>query len=82
MFDWICALTADCLTCKNNKPNPKHRNEVPLEEWQNEGVRFGTIHIDHRGPLHPPNNQNFPPSIGYRRIFSIPDCIPSYKKWS
>ena len=21
MFDWICALTADCLTCQNNKPN-------------------------------------------------------------
>ena len=33
MFDWICALTADCLTCQNNKPKPKHRNEVPLEEW-------------------------------------------------
>ena len=32
MFDWICALTADCLTCQNNKPKPKHRNEVPLEE--------------------------------------------------
>ena len=31
MFDWICALTADCLTCRNNKPKPKHRNEVPLE---------------------------------------------------
>ena len=27
MFDWICALTADCLTCQNNKPKPKHRNE-------------------------------------------------------
>ena len=24
MFDWICALTADCLTCQNNKPKPKH----------------------------------------------------------
>ena len=40
MFDWICALTADCLTCQNNKPKPKHRNEVPLEEWQNETVLF------------------------------------------
>ena len=30
MFDWICALTADCLTCQNNKPKPKHRNEVQL----------------------------------------------------
>ena len=29
MFDWICALTADCITCQNNKPKPKHRNEVP-----------------------------------------------------
>ena len=32
MFDWICALTADCLTCQNKKPKPKHRNEVPLEK--------------------------------------------------
>ena len=48
MFDWICALTADCLTCQNNKPKPKHRNEVPLEEWQNETVPFRTIHIDHK----------------------------------
>ena len=58
MFDWICALTADCLTCQNNKPKPKHRNEVPLEEWQNETVPFRTIHIDHKGPLHPPSNRN------------------------
>ena len=59
MFDWICALTTDCLTCQNIKPMPKHRNEVPLEEWQNETVPFRTIHIDHKGPLHPPNNRNF-----------------------
>ena len=58
MFDWICALTADCLTCQNTKPKPKHRNEVPLEEWQNETVPFRTIHIDHKGPLHPPSNGN------------------------
>ena len=58
MFDWICALTADCLSCQNNKPKPKHRNEVPLEEWQNEIVPFRTIHIDHKGPLHPPSNRN------------------------
>ena len=59
MFDWICALTADCLTCQNNKPKPKHRNEVPLEDWQKETVPFRTIHIDHKGPLHPPSNRNF-----------------------
>ena len=41
MFDWICAVTADCLTCQNNKPKPKHRNEVPLEEWQNQTIPFG-----------------------------------------
>ena len=59
MFDWICALTADCLTCQNNKPKPKHRNEVSLEEeWQNETVPFRTIHIDHKGPFHPPSNRN------------------------
>ena len=40
MFDWICAFTADCLTCQNNKTKPNHRNEVPLEEWQNETVPF------------------------------------------
>ena len=58
MFDWICALTVDCLTSQNNKPKPKHRNEVPLEEWQNETVTFRTIHIDHKGSLHPPSNRN------------------------
>ena len=58
MFDWICALTADCLTCQNNKPKPKHRNEVPLEEWQNETVPFCTIHIDHKGPIHPTSAGN------------------------
>ena len=36
MFVWICALTADFLTCQNNKPKPRHRNEVPMEERQNE----------------------------------------------
>ena len=58
MFDWICALTADCLTCQNYKPKPKHRNEVPLEEWQNETVPFRTIHIDHKGPIHPTGASN------------------------
>ena len=58
MFDWICALTADCLTCQNNKPKPKHRNEVSLEEWQNETVPFRTIHIDHKGPIHPTSASN------------------------
>ena len=59
MFDWICAITADCLTCLNNKPQPKHRKEVPLEEWQNETVLLGTIHIDPKGHLHLPSNRNF-----------------------
>ena len=58
MFDWICALTADCLTCQNNKPKPKHRNEVPLEEWQNETISFRTLHLDHKGPLHPTSAGN------------------------
>ena len=58
MFDWICALTADCLTCQTNKPKPKHRNEVPSEEWQNETIPFRTIHIDHKGPLHPQSKRN------------------------
>ena len=58
IFDWICAFTADCLTCQNTKPKPKHRNEVPLEEWQNETVPFRTIHSDHKGPLHPSSNRN------------------------
>ena len=52
MFDWICALTVDFLTCQNNKSKTKHRNEVPPEEWQNETVLFRTVHIDHMGPLH------------------------------
>ena len=58
MFDWICALTADCFTCQNNQPKPKHRNEVPLEEWQNETVPFRTIHIDHKGTIHPTSASN------------------------
>ena len=58
MFYWICALTADCLTCQNNKPKPKHRNEVPLEEWQNETVPFCTIYIDHKGHIHPTSAGN------------------------
>ena len=58
IIDWICALTADCLICQNNKPKPKHRNEVPLKERQNETVPFRKVHIDHKGPLHPPSNQN------------------------
>ena len=53
MFDWICVLTADCLTGQNKKHKPKHRNEVPLEEWQNETVPFRTMLIDHKGPIHP-----------------------------
>ena len=58
MFDWICALTADCLACQNNKPKPKHLNEVPPEEWQGDTAPFSAIHIDHKGPLHPPSNRN------------------------
>ena len=58
MFDWICSLTADCLTCQNNKPKPKHRNEVPLEDWPNETAPFRTLHIDRKGPLHPTSASN------------------------
>ena len=58
MFDWICVLTADCLASQNNKPKPKHLNEVPLEELQGDIAPFCAIHIDHRGPLHPPSNRN------------------------
>ena len=36
----------------------KHRNEVPLEEWQNEKVPLRTVHIDHKGPLHPTSASN------------------------
>ena len=46
------------LTCQNNKPKPKHRNEVPLEEWQNETVPFRTIHIDHKRLIHPNSASN------------------------
>ena len=57
IFDWICALTADWITCQNNKPNPKHRREVPLEKWQNDTLPFRTVHINHKGHLHPPSNR-------------------------
>ena len=71
MFDWICALTADCLTCQNNKPKPKHRNEVLLEEWQNQTVPFRTIHIDHEGPIHPT-------SIGNAHFLLIVDAFSRF----
>ena len=58
MIDWICALTAECLTCHNRKSKPKHRNKVHLEERQNETVPFRTIHIDPKGPHDPPSNRN------------------------
>ena len=58
MFEWICALTADCVACQNtNKHKPEHLNGVTLEDWQ-EAVPFRAIHIDHRGPLNPPSNRN------------------------
>ena len=57
MFDWICTSTADCLACQINKPKPKHLNEVSLEEWQGDTAPFCAIHIDHKGPLHPPSNR-------------------------
>ena len=46
LFDYVCALNADCLTCQNKKPQPKHRDEVLLEEWQNRTAPFRSIHID------------------------------------
>ena len=49
MFDWICALTADCLACQNNELKPKHLIEVPLEEWKGDTATFCAIHIDHKG---------------------------------
>ena len=58
MFDWICALTADCLACQNTEPQAKHLNEVPLEEWQGDTAPFCEIHIDHTEHLHPPSNWN------------------------
>ena len=58
MFDWICALTADCLACQNIKPKPKHLNEVPLEECKGDTAPICAIHIEHIGPLHPPSNRN------------------------
>ena len=40
MFDWICTLTADCFTIQNNKPKPKHRNEVLLKNGKMKLPRF------------------------------------------
>ena len=58
LFDWICTLTADCLACQNNKLKPKYLNEVPLKQWQGDTAPFCAIHIDHKGPFHPPSNRN------------------------
>ena len=78
MFDWIRALTAACLTCQNNKPKLKHRNEVPMEESQNETIAFRTLHIDHKGPLHTQSNRNLHCLLVIDAFFSPPDGIPSY----
>ena len=56
MFDWICALTADCLACQNNKP--KHLNQVPMKNGNVIPPRFSAIHVDHKRPHHPPSNRN------------------------
>ena len=53
MFDEICALAANCFTCQRNKHKPKPLKKIPLEEWQNETVPFRTVHIEHKGLLHP-----------------------------
>ena len=57
-FNWICALTGDCLTCQNIKFKPKHRKEGPLEEWQNETPHFRAVHIDHKEPHHTTSASN------------------------
>ena len=91
-FDWICALTADCLTCQNNKPKPKNRNEDPLEEWQNETVPFRTVHFDHKVPLHPPSNRNLhcllvtDPFSRFLIVYQVPNTgaqatISAVEKW-
>ena len=47
------------LTHHNNKLRPRHKSQIPLEQWQNETVAFRTIHIDCKRSLHPPSNLNF-----------------------
>ena len=79
LFDWIFALTADSLTCQYNKPRPKHSNEVPLEEWQNDTIPFRTIHIDHKTHLQPPGNRNFHCLLlidAFTRFF-VGDLVPN-----
>ena len=49
MFDWISALTLDCLNFQNKKPKLKHRKEAPSEDLQNETMLFRTSDIDHEG---------------------------------
>ena len=58
IFDWICASTADCLTCQTNKPKPKNLNELPLKEKQGDTAPFCAIHIDNKRTLQPPSNRN------------------------
>ena len=51
MLDWMCVLTANCVTCQNNKPKPRHRSSTRRMAKRNS--TFRTIHIDHKGPIHP-----------------------------
>ena len=57
MFDWICALIADCLACENIEPKLEHLNDVSLEECQADTTPFCAIHIDPKGTLHPSSNR-------------------------
>ena len=74
MYEWMCALTADWLACQNKEPKPKHLNEVLMEERHDDTAAFCAIHIDHKGPLHPPSNRK---SHCFLIFDSFPLTIPT-----
>ena len=56
-YKWIVYLIEDCIECQTNKTKRHDLHEAPLEQWgELETTPFKTIHIDHKGPLHPSSN--------------------------
>ena len=70
-------MTTDCFGCQNNEPKPRNRNEVPLEEWQNETGPFRTVHIDHKIPIHPTSASNVHYVLNFDAFFRFLMAYPA-----
>ena len=58
-YNWIVKLIEDCIESQTNKTKRHDLDETPMEQWgELQTTPFKTIHIDHKGPLHPSSNSN------------------------